>query len=117
MVQRAETTEQLAGVGLSVETASHDIMAVMSRAMGTLDSLLKQAIVAGEIDWDEIERDLSALRGMLSFVESQLKNIQLLFKSSKQKAEGPQSSRRSRKKCRGYSSQPWKPRRFLLRKS
>jgi signal transduction histidine kinase len=85
LVQRAETTEQLAGVGMSVETASHDIMAVMSRAMGTLDSLLKQAIVGGELDWDEVERDLSALRGMLSFVESQLKNIQLLFKSSKQR--------------------------------
>jgi hypothetical protein len=32
LVRRAETTKQLAGVGLSVETASHDIMAVMSRA-------------------------------------------------------------------------------------
>lgn len=85
LVQRAETTEQLAGVGLSVETASHDIMAVMSRALGTLDALLQHAIKGGKLDWNDVERDLSALRGMLSFVESQLKNIQLLFKSSKQR--------------------------------
>ncbi len=85
LVQRAETTEQLAGVGLSVETASHDIMSVMNRALGTLDSLLQQLHAGRNADNEEIERDLTTLRGMLSFIESQLKNIQLLFKSSKQR--------------------------------
>jgi signal transduction histidine kinase len=85
LIQRAETTEQLAGVGLSVETASHDIMSVMNRALGTLDSLLQQLHADSKADTEEIERDLTSLRGMLSFIESQLKNIQLLFKSSKQR--------------------------------
>jgi signal transduction histidine kinase len=75
----------LAGVGLSVETASHDIMSVMNRALGTLDSLLQQLHADSKADTEEIERDLTSLRGMLSFIESQLKNIQLLFKSSKQR--------------------------------
>lgn len=85
LVQRAENTEHLAAVGLSVETASHDIMAVMGRALVALDSLIRQSQRAGEFDKDLLFRDLSALRGMLSFVETQLKNVQLLFKSSRQR--------------------------------
>jgi signal transduction histidine kinase len=85
LVQRAENTEHLAAVGLSVETASHDIMAVMGRALVALDSLIRQSQRVGEFDKDLLFRDLSALRGMLSFVETQLKNVQLLFKSSRQR--------------------------------
>jgi signal transduction histidine kinase len=85
LVQRAETTEHLAGVGLSVETASHDIMAVMGRALLTLDSLIRETQRAEELDKELVSRDLSTLRGMLSFVETQLKDVQLLFKSTKQR--------------------------------
>ncbi len=85
LIQRAETTEQLAGVGLSVETASHDVMAIMGKATTSLDSLISDLLRGGELDGAEIQKELQSLRGMLSFVEAQLKDIQLLFKSSKQK--------------------------------
>jgi signal transduction histidine kinase len=85
LIQRAETTESLAGVGLSVETASHDIMAVMRRALITLDSLITDAQKPGTLSKELVDRELIALRGMLSFVETQLKDIQQLFKSTKQR--------------------------------
>jgi signal transduction histidine kinase len=85
LVQRAETTEHLAGVGLSVETASHDIMAVMGRALVSLDSLIRETQRIGELNKELINRELTTLRGMLSFIETQLKDVQLLFKSSKQR--------------------------------
>ena len=85
LIQRAETTEHLAGVGLSVETASHDIMAVMRRALVALDSLIRETQQQGELNKDLVNRELNTLRGMLSFIETQLKDVQLLFKSTKQR--------------------------------
>jgi signal transduction histidine kinase len=85
LIQRAESTESLAGVGLSVETTSHDIMAVMNRALIALDSLISEVQKPGPLSKDFLGGDLLSLRGMLSFVETQLKDIQLLFKSSKQR--------------------------------
>ena len=85
LIQRAETTEHLAGVGLSVETASHDIMAVMSRALIALDSLIRETQRQGDLNKDLVNRELNTLRGMLSFIETQLKDVQLLFKSTKQR--------------------------------
>lgn len=85
LVQRAETTEELAGVGLSVETASHDIMAIMSKAMSSIDALIVEGLDGGSFDREELQKELQSLRGMLSFVEAQLKDIRLLFKSSKQR--------------------------------
>jgi signal transduction histidine kinase len=84
LVRRAETTEDLAGVGLSVETASHDVMAIMGKAMLSIDGLIREAM-HDDLDHNELDKELQALRGMLSFVEAQLKDIQLLFKSSKQR--------------------------------
>jgi signal transduction histidine kinase len=85
LIQRAETTEHLAGVGLSVETASHDIMAVMGRALIALDSLIRETQRTGDLNKDLMNRELNTLRGMLSFIETQLKDVQLLFKSTKQR--------------------------------
>jgi signal transduction histidine kinase len=85
LIQRAETTENLAGVGLSVETASHDIMSVMKRGLIALDSLITETQKAGSLSKEFINRELISLRGMLSFVEAQLRDIQQLFKSSKQR--------------------------------
>lgn len=84
LVQRAETTEELAGVGLSVETASHDLMSFLSKALNTLDDLIKESLI-GDIDNNILLEELQKLKGMLSFIEAQLKDIQLLFKSSKQR--------------------------------
>lgn len=85
LLHRAETTESLAGVGLSVETASHDIMSVMHRTLITLDSLILDVQKPGAISKESLVKELATLRGLLSFVETQLKNVQLLFKSSKQR--------------------------------
>ncbi|WP_235596289.1 ATP-binding protein [Leptospira weilii] len=85
LIRRAEVTEELAGVGLSVETASHDIMSIMQKVAVNLDSLLRDLISKDKINKENLINELQSVRGGLSFVESQLKDIQLLFKSSKQK--------------------------------
>ena len=38
-----------------------------------------------EIDNEELQKELQSIRGGMSFIEAQLKDIQLLFKSSKQR--------------------------------
>ena len=85
LTQRAETTEELAGVGLSVETASHDIMGIMGKVFANIDGLIQDLMAASEIDKDVVIKELQSVRGGLSFIEAQLKDIQLLFKSSKQR--------------------------------
>ncbi len=85
LIRRAETTEELAGVGLSVETASHDIMGIMGKIFTNLDGLIRDLISTDDIDKEELLKELQSIRGGLSFIEAQLKDIQLLFKSSKQR--------------------------------
>lgn len=50
LTRRAETTEELAGVGLSVETASHDIMGIMGKVLANLDGLISDLISDDELD-------------------------------------------------------------------
>jgi signal transduction histidine kinase len=83
--KRASTTEDLAGVGLSVETASHDIMLMLSKGLSSLDYLIKDCL-NDILSKDELINELNKIRGMFSFVEAQMKDIQLLFTSSKQRA-------------------------------
>jgi len=85
LTQRAETTEELAGVGLSVETASHDIMGIMGKVFTNLDGLIRDLMSNDEINKEELLKELQSIRGGMSFIEAQLKDIQLLFKSSKQR--------------------------------
>ena len=85
LTRRAETTEELAGVGLSVETASHDIMGIMGKVFTNLDGLIRDLMSTDEIDKEEMLNELQSIRGGMSFIEAQLKDIQLLFKSSKQR--------------------------------
>lgn len=79
-----QTAEELAGVGLSVETASHDIMMMLTKGIDGLDELIGN-IKGGLIKQNEIENSLLTLRGAFSFVFDQMKDIQLLFKSSKRR--------------------------------
>lgn len=85
LTQRAETTEELAGVGLSVETASHDIMGIMGKVFSNIDGLIHDLMSVDSIDQNALIKELQSIRGGMSFIEAQLKDIQLLFKSSKQK--------------------------------
>ena len=85
LIQRAETTEHLAGVGISVETASHDIMSAMNGTFALIDGLILAVGRKGTLDRDTVGRDLATLRGMLSFISTQLQDVQLLFRSTKQR--------------------------------
>ena len=83
--KRAETTENLAGVGLSVETASHDIMQMLNLALSNLDNLISETMTHTSIDTNSLLKELHSLRGSLGFVQAQMKDIQLLFTSGKQR--------------------------------
>ena len=85
LVRRAETTENLAGVGLSVETASHDIMRMMGLVLTNIDNLISEIMSVNEIDKETLLNELNSMRGSLGFVHAQLKDIQLSFTSSKQR--------------------------------
>lgn len=85
LTRRAEMTEDLAGVGLSVETASHDIMSIMGRLFGNLDGLIKELTSARNLVKEYVIKELEAIRGGLSFVKDQLEDIQVLFRSSKRR--------------------------------
>jgi signal transduction histidine kinase len=82
--KQLETTTDLAGVGLSVETASHDIMMMLSKGVEAIDNLIKD-IEGKVLSEKEASEELLKIRGIFSFVDAQMKDIQLLFKSSKQR--------------------------------
>jgi len=85
LVRRFETAENLAGVGLSVETASHDINSMMQNVLVNLDYLIKDFQSEKSIDIEKVFEKLNTLRGMLGFIDAQLRDIQLLFTSAKQR--------------------------------
>ena len=85
LVQRAETTEHLAGVGLSVESATHDLTLAIRTATTSTDALIAQVGRNGDIDREALKRELLSIRGGLAFIADQLKDMQLLFKSTKQR--------------------------------
>ncbi len=85
LVQRAENTEHLAGVGLSVEAASHDLMLAMQRVLAAIDKLVVLCDSDAKIDKDALRAELLAMRGLLSFIQSQMTDMQLLFRSTKQR--------------------------------
>ena len=80
---RISKTENLAAVGLSVETASHDIMLFLKRTLDQQDALIRELMGNGDIDKERLLDRLTAMRGSLSMIETQLKDIQLLFPSTK----------------------------------
>lgn len=81
---RLDNTEDLAAVGLSVETASHDMSMMLSKGVDAIDNLIKD-IDGGVLTDEQIENELHSIRGMFSFVKDQMRDIQLMFKSSKQR--------------------------------
>ena len=81
---RVEMMEDLSAVGLSVETASHDLMMMASRANESFDRLTALASCEDkrcETCYGEIQK----MRGELSFIEHRMKDIQSLFRSSRQR--------------------------------
>ena len=80
--QRAETAEDLAGVGLSVEMASHDIMLLLDRALQIGGQLAKMAGTAGK---EEFRMLADMLVGVLQQVVDGMGDVQILFKSSRRR--------------------------------
>lgn len=81
--ERIDKTESLAAVGLSIETASHDIMLFIKKTIETQDSLIKDIMLGGDINREELLAKLTLVRGNLSMIDTQMKDIQLLFPSTK----------------------------------
>lgn len=82
--ERAVRTESLAAVGLSVETTSHDIMLMMNRGLDNLAALMKDSMLPN-FDFQTVSDELQKLYGVFSYVGNQLKDMQQLFVSSKQR--------------------------------
>ncbi len=84
LLERAERTESLAAVGLSVETTSHDIMLMMNRGLDALSKLMKDSM-SDNFDPSVLSGELQKLYGIFSFVGNQLQDMQQLFVSAKQR--------------------------------
>ena len=82
LLQRAEMTEDLAGVGLSVEMASHDIMLLLSRAQEISRRLARAACQSAGA---EIQEPADLLVGVLQQVVDGMGDIQGLFRSSRRR--------------------------------
>ena len=82
LVQRAEITEDLAGVGLSVEMASHDIMLLLGRGQDNARDLARAARIVGN---DEMSELTDRLIGILQQVVEGMSDVQTLFKSSRRR--------------------------------
>ena len=79
--QRAETTEDLAGVGLSVEMASHDVMLLMGRAQEIGSRVARMARREG----GELREEVDMLIGVIQQIGDGMRDIQSLFKSSRRR--------------------------------
>ena len=82
LVQRAEITEDLAGVGLSVEMTSHDIMLMVARADDIAKRLSRLSKNSGD---DEIRQGSDMLVGVLAQITDSMRDVQSLFKSAKRR--------------------------------
>lgn len=82
LTRRAETTEDLAGVGLSVEMASHDIMLLMGRAQ---DIGLRLARHAREGSIGAVREQADMLVGVLHQIVIGMQDVQGLFRSTRRR--------------------------------
>jgi len=83
--RRIDIAEQLAGVGMSVEMASHDIMLTLSRLR---DNIYQTAVEANSdmlCDLNKIRSNSEQAESMIGLIYMKMKNIQQLFVSSKQR--------------------------------
>lgn len=86
--QRIHRMENLAATGLAIETASHDVNIFMKRSIDCIDSLINYcSFTTGTLNREEIINQITQLRGNLSIIATQLKDIQTLFPSAKLKTK------------------------------
>ncbi|MFT4225475.1 ATP-binding protein [Micropruina sp.] len=85
MQSRVTRSEDLAGVGLSVETASHDVIASSNQAYQDMALLMQQLVAEFGVD-HEITSRADRLSESISFIVSRLQDVQGLFVSSRRRA-------------------------------
>lgn len=84
---RLGVAERLAGVGLSVETASHDIMLTIERLKDCVHDIYIESIPSLINNIDEINIKAQNAEGMVGLVYMKMKDLQQIFVSSKQRAK------------------------------
>ena len=85
---RIDIAEQLAGVGLSVEVASHDIMLTIDRLKDNIHQTnvdTAPGLFRNENTWDNVHEKTKEAEGMIGLVYMKMKDIQQLFVSSRQR--------------------------------
>lgn len=83
LVQRAEITEDLAGVGLSVEMTSHDIMLMMGRANDIARELARSS--RRDSSYEKIRQRIDMLLGVIAQITESMRDVQSLFRSAKRR--------------------------------
>lgn len=84
---RIAKTENLAAVGLSVETASHDMMLVMQKVRKEIDGLMMNISLHIVNGVTEVFDALEHIQENLTFVANSLNDIQILFPSAKSRKQ------------------------------
>lgn len=82
--RQIEIVEDLAGVGIAVDAASHDVMVVMNRAVEKV-SELQSMTRSMNLHSDGFKDKVDALHGQIMFMRSLLTGIQPLFRSSRRR--------------------------------
>ena len=85
--ERIYKTENLAAVGLSIETAAHDVMLFIKKTLEQMDALIRQIMMGEVIDQEALLERLTSIRGNLSIIDGQMKDVRLLFPSTKSKTK------------------------------
>jgi len=80
--RQIEIVEDLAGVGISVDATSHDLMVVMNRAVEKANEL-SSLVRLKDINRDVLKDKVDALHGQVIFMSSLMTGIQPLFRSSR----------------------------------
>ncbi len=85
--ERIRKTENLAAVGLSVETASHDVMIVLKNSLMQLHQIIADLELEGEVDKKKLLEQMISLENNMNLVNTQMRDIRLLFPSAKARAK------------------------------
>ncbi len=84
---RIRKTENLAAVGLSVETASHDVMIVLKKSLAQINQIISDLRLDGDVDKKKLLDQMLSLENSMTLVNTQMKDIRLLFPSAKTRAK------------------------------
>lgn len=85
---RIRKTENLAAVGLSVETASHDVMIVLKKILAQIHQIIDDLGLDGMVDKDKLLEQMTSLESSMNLVYTQMKDIRLLFPAAKTRVKG-----------------------------